>query len=194
MTRANELNQLKELAVQWELGSKEAGNSFIERIEPLIRHHVRKLSYDRFESRVDRHDLVQIVLQKIAEVAGKGKLANQVSESFYAWLRGFVKNTVMREIRNHCAQKRDWRRQTQFDEAISIQIQDHRKAMDLKLTVEEIFATLKPEEQELAYQLANGDSQAEIAAALNVHPRTVRRRITALRKPFSKCGFETLVN
>ena len=194
MTRYNELKQLQELARQWEAGSTDAGNSFIERIEPLIRHHVRNLNYDRFASRVDRHDLTQIVLQKIAEVADKNKLACQVNQSFYAWLRGFAKNTVTREIRNHCAQKRDWRRQTQFDETISIQIKNLRKSTDLKLTVDEIIAKLTPEERDLAYQLASGNSQAEIAASLNVHPRTVRRRITELRKPFAKCGFEPGVN
>ena len=194
MTRDNELKQLQELARKWEAGSKDAGNSFIERIEPLIRHHVRNLNYDRFASRVDRHDLTQIVLQKIAEVADKNKLARQVNQSFYAWLRGFAKNTVTREIRNHCAQKRDWRRQTQFDETISIQIKDLRKSADLKLTVDEIIAKLTPEERDLAYQLASGNSQAEIAASLNVHPRTVRRRITELRKPFAKCGFEPRLN
>ena len=194
MTKDNELNQLQELARQWEAGSKDAGNSFVERIEPLTRHHVRNLNYDRFASRVDRHDLNQIILQKIAEVAGKNKLASQVNQSFYAWLRGFVKNTVTREIRNHCAQKRDWRRQIQFDESTTSQFKDQRKSAELKLTVEEIIARLTPEERDLAYQLASGNSQAEIAAAMNVHPRTVRRRITELRKPFSKCGLEPSAN
>ena len=194
MTRDNELKQLRGLALQWEAGIADAGNSFVERVEPLIRHHIRNLSYDRFASRVDRHDLTQIVLQKIAEVAGKNKLAQHVNQSFYAWLRSFVKNTVTREIRNHCAQKRDWRRQTQFEESTTRQFKDQRKSADLKLTVEEIIARLSPEERDLAYQLASGNSQAEIAASMNVHPRTVRRRITELRKPFSECGFEPSVN
>ena len=188
MVRNNELNQLQELARQWESGNAEAGNEFIERIQPLVRYHIRKLSYERFASRVDTNDLAQIVLQKIAEVAGRGDLARNVAQVFYAWLQRFVKNTVTREIRNHCAQKRDWRRQSQFDEATTFRFKDPRESMELKLMVEEVIDNLSPEERELARQLACGNSQAEIAAALNVHPRTIRRRIAALRKPFSMCA------
>ena len=185
MARNKDLNQLQELAGQWEAKNAEAGNEFIEQIQSLVRHQVRNLSFERFASRVDTNDLTQIVLQRIAEVANRGDLSKNVTQAFFAWLKQFVKNTVTREIRNHCAQKRDWRRQSQFDETISLRFRDQRPASDLKLVVEEVIGGLSPEERELAYQLACGNSQAEIAAKMNVHPRTVRRRIVALRKPFS---------
>ena len=72
MIQNSDLTQLHALASKWEVGDKEAGNLFIERVQSLVRYHIRKLSYDRFASRVDGNDLTQIVLQKIAEVAGRG--------------------------------------------------------------------------------------------------------------------------
>lgn len=194
MIRANELKQLRTLACQWESGDAEAGNSFIERIQPLVRYHIRNLSYERFASRVDTNDLGQIVLQKISEVTARGNLSENVTEFFHPWLQRFVKHTVTREIRNHCAQKRDWRRQSQFEESTCNQFKDQRKSVDLKLEIEEIISKLTPEERELARQLACGNSQTEIAAALNVHPRTVRRRITELRKPFGNVSLVPSVN
>lgn len=194
MAQNNELNQLQELARQWEAGNAEAGNAFVDRVQPLVRYHIRTLGYQRFASRVDVNDLAQIVLQKIAEVAIRSALSSKVTQVFYAWLTRFVKNTVSREIRNHCAQKRDWRRQSRFDEATTNHFKDQRKRVDLKLMVKEVIDKLSTEERELAYQLAYGSSQSEIAATMNVHPRTVRRRIASLRKPFSTCALESITN
>lgn len=188
MIRENKFEQLNALATLWETGDTDAGNAFIEQIQPLVRYHIRKLSYERFASRVDASDLGQIVLQKISEVAGRKKLSKNVNQFFHLWLQRFTKHIVTREIRNHCAQKRDWRRQSQFEESTSHQFKDERKAQELKLEIEEIFERLTPEERELARQLASGNSQAEIAESMNVHVRTVRRRIASLRKPFANVG------
>lgn len=194
MIRENELTQLRKLACQWESGDAKAGNTFIERIQPLVRYYIHKLSYERFASRVDTNDLGQIVLQKISEVANRGDLSTSVTEVFYPWLQRFVKHIVTREIRNHCAQKRDWRRQSQFEESTSNQFKDQRESLELKLEIEEIISKLTPQGRELARQLANGNTQAEIASALNVHVRTVRRRITDLRKPFENAGLAPSLN
>lgn len=194
MVRSNELNQLHKLARRWESGDNEAGNAFIEQIQPLVQFHIRKLDYQRFASRVDQSDLSQIVLERILDVAKRCQLSKRVTNIFYSWLRGFVKNTVTREIRNHCAQKRDWRRQSQFDEAMCDRFKDVRESVDTKLMVDEILDSLTTEERELALQLASGSPQAVIAEALNVHPRTIRRRIAALRVPFSKCLAEPSMN
>ena len=194
MVRNCEIQQFQELAQQWEGGSAKAGNAFIEQIQPLVHFHIRKLDYRRFASRVDQSDLSQIVLERISDVAKRSHLSQRVTNIFYAWLRGFVTNVVTREIRNHCAQKRDWRRQAQFDEAKTRRSYDPRPATELKLMVDEIFESLTAEERRLTQLLANGDSQTEIATELNVHPRTVRRRIAALRVPFSKCVAEPSMN
>ncbi|MDB2686152.1 sigma-70 family RNA polymerase sigma factor [Mariniblastus sp.] len=185
MVQENELKQLQDLARQWETGDALAGNKFIERIQPLVRYQIRNLSYGRFASRVDTNDLGQIVLQKISEVAARKGLCRNITEFFYAWLQRFVKNIVTREIRNHCAQKRDWRRQSEFDESTCNRFRDQRESLSLKHEIEEILCNLTPEDRELARHLACGSSQTEIAASLNVHPRTVRRRISELRKPFA---------
>ena len=150
MNRENELEQLRSLADQWEAGDSEAGNAFVERIQPLVRYNIRDLSYERFASRVDTNDLGQIVLQKIAEVANRKDLSRNVTEFFFPWLQRFVKHTVTREIRNHCAQKRDWRRQSQFDESTSNTFKVQRKALELKLVIEEILSKLSPQERELS--------------------------------------------
>jgi len=192
MVRSNELNQLQKLVGRWESGDKEAGNTFIERIEPLVRHHVQRLGYGRFESRVGCDDLTQIILLNIAQAAKSKKLST--TKNLLAWLRRVVKYTVNSEIRDHCAQKRDWRRQSQFDESTTDRCRDSRQVDAMKLMVDEILQSLSVEERELALQLANGNSQTEIATSLKVHPRTIRRRITALRVPFSKYFAEPSAN
>ena len=186
MVRDIEIEQLQNLASKWETGDRNAGNQFVKRTMPLIKHCIKNMQYQRFQSRVDTEDLTQIVLEKLIGIASRNRLASQVTHAFYAWLQKFVTFTVLKEIRNHCAKKRDWRRQTNLETALTKPARSFQRESELKLVVKEVLESLGPKDKQLVECLVCENSQTEIAEILNIHPRTVRRRIAALRQPFSQ--------
>lgn len=183
MVQDSQVARLQSVAQNWEDGDAAAAELFVNEIRPTVKTIVYGLNYRRFMARVDTDDLVQIVCLQLTRVASRKQLAKVVNQVFFGWLKKFVTYTVMREIRNQCAQKRDWNRELALTHANDRSFNPSYQ-LDQKLMIDEALDRLDSQQKSLVQLLVMGANQSEIAREFAVNPRTVRRRIASLRKLF----------
>lgn len=146
---------------------------------------------DRWKHQVDAQDIVQSALGSFFIRANQSRLQFSQSVSLWNLLATFAKRKMARTIERRSAIKRGGdQKHVPFDEAeleTSVSIsQDafngNMESVESQAIGNKILETIPKDSHRILHLMLEGNSQAEIATALKITDRTVRRKIQKLRQ------------
>lgn len=177
-----------ELLRRWKLGDEQAASVLVDRytlrLVALVASHLSR----RFRDTVDPEDVVQSAMGSFFAAARQSRLRVSQSVSLWRLLATFAKRKMLRTIERQSAAKRGGEFQRMgFDE--SVHAWEAEPSETRLEAVEELLGAIDEELpsdlREVLDLLIVGHTQKEIAEALMLTERTVRRRVVRLREILS---------
>ncbi len=173
-----------ELLRRWKAGDERAAEILFDRYSLRLVALVASRMNRRFRDFVDPDDIVQSAMGSFFDAARHSRI--QVSGSISLWrlLATFARRKMARSIEKQTAAKRGGDQARVSFETAEQMMRSSINA-DQEATISDFLGLLETElsidERELLEHLLTGKTQREIAGALGVDERTVRRRVTRLR-------------
>ena len=187
-----------ELVAKWRTGSQEAAAVLMDRYRlRLIALVASRLSSGQ-RSTIDPEDVVQSAMGsffRCTSSVSQSRLQIESTLSVWNLLAVFARRKLSRSLERVTAAKRGagWDRNA-LDQIEVLEIQlATTKSQDVDELVNELNSVLAPDQVELLELLLAGNTQKEIAVKLSVDERTVRRRVTSIRKLLTPHLFESQV-
>jgi eukaryotic-like serine/threonine-protein kinase len=176
-----------DLIAKWRNGSQEAAAVLMERYRlRLIALVASRLSRGQRGS-IDPEDVVQSAMGSFfrnTSSASQCRLQIESTLSIWNLLAMFARRKLSRSLERSNTAKRGagWDRNA-LDQIELFELQQATpESPDADELVNELNSMLAPDQNELVELLLAGNTQKEIAEKLSVDERTVRRRVTAIRK------------
>ena len=173
-----------ELLRRWKLGDERAASVLVDRYTLRLVALVASRLNRRFQDTIDPEDVVQSAMGSFFAAARQSRLRISQSVSLWHLLAAFAKRKMLRTIERQSAAKRGGEFQrVGLDERVHAWEADPSEARSE--AVEELLRAMDEELpsqlREVLDHLLAGRTRKEIAEALNLTERTVRRRVVRLR-------------
>lgn len=168
---------------QWKNGDEKAAEIIFDRYAFRIVALVASRLNRRYRSQIDPDEVMQSAMGSFFDAARRSRI--QVSNSVSVWrlLATFARRKLARSIERHSASKRGGdRTRIPLDQAAgqaAIMPADDSNADEF---LQYLKADLSADQFSVVEGLLAGQTQREIAKSLSVDERTVRRRISQVRK------------
>ncbi|MCA9157962.1 MAG: protein kinase [Planctomycetales bacterium] len=176
----------RELVEMWQSGSQEAASVLMDRYHVRLIALIASRLNRRLRGGIDPQDVVQSAMGSFFRVTqAGGNPAVQLQSTASAWniLATFARRKLSRVLERETAAKRGggWERTPleQIDNAGFVK--QPPSSLDADECIEELNALLSADQNLLLQLLLENAPQREIAVALGVDERTVRRRIAVIR-------------
>ena len=173
-----------ELLRRWKAGDERAAEILFDRFSLRLVELVASRMNRRFRESVEADDIVQSAMGSFFDADRHSRI--QVSGSISLWrlLATFARRKIARSIEKQTAAKRGGDQARVSLEAAELVMRSSINA-DQEATISDFLGLLETElstdERELLEHWLTGKTQRDIAGALGVDKRTVRRRVTRLR-------------
>jgi RNA polymerase sigma factor (sigma-70 family) len=171
-------DSFRDLLQEVEAGSEDAIRKLLASHGEVVLRVVRARMNRVLRSQYDSEDFVQAVWAsffKYRDLIGRFETIDDLA----AFLRSMAANKVMQECRRRLKSQRFDRRRERAAESWGLRSLDQFRTADptpsAVASAAEEFSRLSEVEQKLAQLRAAGSTHEEIAAALGIHPSTVRR-------------------
>jgi RNA polymerase sigma-70 factor (ECF subfamily) len=180
---------------RWRAGDKEAARELYERyVERLLVLAGKRIS-ERLGCRIDPEDVVQSVFRTFFGHAKEGRFVLTEQEDLCKLLTRITAHKTFRQIAYHQAAKRDFRQETAHGEEAHKYLQT---LVDRGVTpehtslfldeLEHFLKKLRPTDRQILEMRMQGHKDVEIAAALEISDRTIRRVMERVRGLAKKDG------
>jgi eukaryotic-like serine/threonine-protein kinase len=173
-----------ELLRRWKAGDEQAAEILFDRYSLRLVALVASRMNRRFRDAVDPDDIVQSAMGSFFDAARHSRIQVSGSVSLWRLLATFARRKMARSIEKQTAAKRGG---DQVRVSLEAAEQEMKSIVNVaqEATISDFLVLLETEltinERELLEHLLTGKTQREIAGALGVDERTVRRRVTRLR-------------
>ncbi len=176
-----------ELIERWRDGDSDAATVLYERytnrLAQLVRHHLN----ERFSNRVDAEDVIQSVMRSMFRRTQAGQFHFDEDDDVWKLLVTITLNKVRNKARFNSAAKRDVRRDLglnasgQNDDWIVSHLGQTPDAL-AGVEFADLLERFEPRERDLLRLRLEGYTHDEIAKAVGVTDRTIRRMFTRIRE------------
>ncbi len=173
-----------ELLRRWKAGDERAAEILFDRYSLRLVALVASRMNRRFRDSVDPDDIVQSAMGSFFDAARHSRIQVSGSVSLWRLLATFARRKMARSIEKQAAVKRGG---GQVRVSLEAAEQEMKSIVNVaqEATISDFLGLLETEltidERELLEQLLTGKTQREIASALRVDERTVRRHVARLR-------------
>ena len=180
------------LLLEWKSGDEHAAGILFDRYAFRLVALVARRLNRRYRSQIDPDAVMQSAMGSFFEAARHSRI--QVSHSVSLWrlLATFARRKLARSIERHSASKRGGKQtRVPLDQAVDQTEIFSADDSDADEILDQLRAELPADQFSVVEALLAGLTQQEIAKSLGIDERTVRRRISRVRKLLSPVADET---
>ncbi len=172
----------------WKAGNEQAAEIFFDRYAIRLVALVASRLNSRYRASIDPDEVVQSAMGSFFDAAKHSRIQVSGSVSLWRLLATFARRKMARSIERHSAVKRGGDlQQVTLSEAESMQPKhvepDSSDAANELLIM--LSKELSTDQQVILERMLSGQTQKEIAEALEVDERTIRRRVGRIRQQLS---------
>lgn len=173
------------LVRQWKSGNEAAADILADRHTLRLVALVASRLSRRFKGTIDPEDVVQSAMASFFDAARHSRISVSSSLSMWRLLATFARRKLARSIESRAALKRGGDQERVSLEAAESLWADRStevRTREAEEFVSELRTELSSGLWDVCQRLLAGQTQAEIAEALAIDERTVRRRVVAIRQ------------
>lgn len=170
-----------ELLRQWKRGNEHAVRLLLDRYSVRLVALVATRLNQRFRESIDPDDVVQSALGSFFFAAQQSRFATSDNTPLWRLLATFARRKLARAIERQSAQKRGGKLQRRGEQAVELLFETSSVSeRDAEQLMQDLAAELPSDLFLVLQRLLAGETHQEVAAALCINERTVRRRITRI--------------
>jgi eukaryotic-like serine/threonine-protein kinase len=185
-----------ELLDAWRAGDQVAAAVLYQRYQARLLALVRSRWSRRLARRADPEDIVLSAYRSFFTAARRGTVSPTDRGDLWPLLVALTLRKLSRQARRHLAERRSVEREQPVESDWLLTTIGQSPTADeaalLAEEVEHLLARLDSQSREVAVRTLRGESPADIAAALGVHERTVRRIVARIVGQIRPLAGETL--
>lgn len=165
---------LRKAGVEFESDQKavEFCSDYMDRLLRLVDSNLSS----QFARRVAAEDVVQSAIRTWIRRTNEGRFEVSGDSELWKLLCTIALNKIRKAVARHSAQRRDVRRVVQGDELVAAAYEPSAEdAVEFAETLQRLQSDLTESERQVLDRIVSGDSNREIAEALDLSTRTVFR-------------------
>lgn len=165
---------LRKAGVEFESDQKavEFCSDYMDRLLRLVDSNLSS----QFARRVAAEDVVQSAIRTWIRRTNEGRFEVSGDSELWKLLCTIALNKIRKAVARHSAQRRDVRRVVQGDELVAAAYEPSAEdAVEFAETLQRLQSDLTESERQVLDRIVSGDSNREIAEALDLSTRTVSR-------------------